>query len=217
MTTTEDLRITGVLCGSCGAELKVWRNQPAEQPPCPTCGGINVVVQAEAAAVLAFAGIATASLGSPHQSGWLPRWKDLNQELSRITRLHRGNASSTAVHKAGLRLLEFFVSAYNLKDSLKTTSAIDGEVIEKAVTNDDDLALLADLANLRKHEVLDPARSTRSGDAPSVLLIWADSRPQGGWKLRLDVAHKSHTIDGVEVARRAVRAWRRELKGWGLI
>jgi hypothetical protein len=86
------------------------------------------------------------------------------------------------------------------------------------VTGSPDLALLCDLANLGKHAHLD--RRPRSGHVPAVL-SWAGTDvcgpPSSGWRLDLVIEHNGATLDGLEVVRRSVDAWRCALHGWKLI
>jgi hypothetical protein len=115
------------------------------------------------------------------------------------------------------RLCSFWVRTYHLKDALKEAApalGLDPKDIEKAIANDPRLALLADLANLDKHQRL--SKGPRSGCVPVIgKASGQDVIPQG-WILRVPIEHNGSTLDGLDVARAAVAAWREKLEGWGL-
>lgn len=115
------------------------------------------------------------------------------------------------------RLCRFYVDAYHLKDALKgaaSTLGIDPQAIETAINGDPRLALLADLANQEKHSQLN---RPRSGYAPRIGVPKGTDIPPRGWILKIDVNHGSQTLDGLEIARDAVIAWREHLEAWQLI
>jgi len=97
-----------------------------------------------------------------------------------------------------------------MKDALKAEApslGLQPKMIETAIYDDPDLALLADLAKV-----------PRSGAAPVV----GDARgsqagSSGGWRLEVDVRHSGKRLDGLKVANAAAEAWRRHLQQWGLI
>jgi hypothetical protein len=125
--------------------------------------------------------------------------------------------SGEAIRSARDRLFSFFVLTYHLKDGLKEESGIEANIIEGAVRADPDLALLADLANLDKHGRLD--RPPRSGSVPRIGEVAGlqDGAGSDGWRLSMPIHHGDRTLDGLTVARGAVDAWRRHLKGWKLL
>jgi hypothetical protein len=88
--------------------------------------------------------------------------------------------------------------------------------IEDATTADPDLALLADLANQRKHVEL---KRARSGSFPAVGRARGvrDGSGAGGWTLDLPIHHAGFVRDGYEVAKATTVAWRAHLLDWGLV
>jgi hypothetical protein len=85
------------------------------------------------------------------------------------------------------------VRTYHIKDALKQDAASLGlqpRAIEDAITNDSDLAVLADLANLDKHFKLN--KSCRSGAVPEIVAAegvrWGSG--EGGWRLKTPIAPK---------------------------
>jgi hypothetical protein len=145
------------------------------------------------------------------------RWREIQREYDAIEKRHTDPRSGDAVHAAATRLLSFFGLAYHLKDGLIADSAAHGistKDIEDAITADDTLALLADLANLDKHFVL--TKPPRSGDIPVIGPVHDESTDDNGWQLVMPIVHKGTTKDGLAVARQTVDAWRVLLAGWGL-
>jgi hypothetical protein len=116
-----------------------------------------------------------------------------------------------AVNSAQHELASLFIQTYHLKDALIKETSIRKADIEAAITASRDLALLADLANLDKHGQLD--KPPRSGIVPRI------GPPQGiadgvipGWRLSLPIWHGPKTLDGLDIARRAVQAWEQTLR-----
>lgn len=120
--------------------------------------------------------------------------------------------SGVAINAANHRLQSFYIQAYHLKDALKSVAP----AIESAISVDPALTLLADLANLDKHSRLN--RPPRSGEVPMIVSV-SGVKPgsEDGWKLRLEIKHKGQTLDGMDVARKAMDAWRAYLKTSGLL
>ena len=110
------------------------------------------------------------------------------------------------------------MNAYHLKDDLIAASpntGISRTAIENAVTNDPDLALLCDLANLTKHRHLN---KPRTGHVPRILRWAGTGSPSGtGWHLTFTIEHNGHTIDGLNIVQHAIDAWQRILHTWQLI
>jgi hypothetical protein len=153
----------------------------------------------------------------PDQSrNWKRRWDEAQRELNELVAPRNSEFSNEAILAAQHELHSFFVQTYHIRDAL-IADAVAQPVVDRAITNDPDLALLADLANLDKHFKLN--RPTRSGAVP-VISVVQGIRPgsgQAGWTLEMKVTHHGKVLDGLDIARRAVAAWRRHLKGWGLI
>jgi hypothetical protein len=120
--------------------------------------------------------------------------------------------SGGAINTANHRLQSFYIQTYHLKDSLKNVVP----TIEADISADPVLSLLADLANLDKHSQLN--RPPRSGEVPRILSVSGEEAGSwGGWRLRLQSQHKGLTLDGLDVAREAMDAWRVYLKACGLL
>lgn len=148
--------------------------------------------------------------------GWKRRWAEAQRDLARLEQLRTDALSGDAVNSARHELGSFFIQTYHLKDALIKETSIPKADIEAAVTASPDLALVADLANLDKHGHLD--KPPRSGIVPQI------GAPQGiadgvvpGWSLSLPIRHGPATLDGLDVARRAIQAWEQTLRRWGLI
>jgi hypothetical protein len=108
-----------------------------------------------------------------------------------------------AIMAARAELLTFFVRSYHLKDALVAEAAalaLTRNEIEKAISGDPELALLADLANLDKHHRLD--RPPRSGEVPVI---------------ELPIHRAGAVRDGLDVASSTTAAWQVKLEGWGLL
>ena len=116
----------------------------------------------------------------------------------------------------------FYIQTYHLKDSLKDASATTGispQAIEDEITNNSDLALLADLANLDKHFRL--SKKPRSDDAPKIVGVrgitrTGESSPEG-WRLGVVIEHKGQRLDGRDIAKRSIAAWHDALQRWHLL
>jgi hypothetical protein len=152
--------------------------------------------------------------------GWERRWHEVECELTELLAPQPGGVSGDAIHAARHRLHSFYVQAYHVKDALKVeaaTTGIPGEMVERTITAEPALALLADLANLDKHGNLD--RAPRSGHVPRMVSVsgTTDTGGEGGWRLDLQIEHGGKSLDGLTAAANAVDAWRRVLTGWGLL
>lgn len=111
--------------------------------------------------------------------------------------------------------MNFFVTAYHLKDALIAEGAAPRDDVEAAISSDDDLALVADLANLDKHRKL--SKPPRSGHAPVVAKVSATGPSDGSeWRLSVNIEHGGRSVDGVELTQRVVDAWQRLLAKWRL-
>jgi len=150
---------------------------------------------------------------------WRQRWIEIQEHLKRLLALQSDAMSAASIQNANHDLQSFFVQAYHLKDSLKQdagTTGLSATTIEDAITADPELALLADLANLDKHAKWNPRKAPRSGDVPT-WHVSGVSDGKAGWRLSLTIWHKGKTLDGLNFAGKAVSAWKRHLRQWGLI
>jgi hypothetical protein len=191
-----------------------------DRPPCRCCGANAVHVRLGVASEINVAAELSVALGAAPARDWRRPWIVLQHELARLREPRTGELSGVETHAALQDLQSFFIHAYHLKDSLKAASpavGISKDEIEAAITADPDLALLADLANLDKHAVLD--RPPRSGDVPVVVSLRAirAGSGEGGWRLEALIKHNGKTHDGLAVAGAVVGAWNRHLAGWDLI
>ena len=107
------------------------------------------------------------------------------------------------------RLRDFYVAAYSLKDALKAEKP-SSLGVEDALNGNNDLLLLADLANLVKHGALN---KVRSGSKPSFGIARIDGV---SGQLSVTIIHAGRSKDGIEIARAAVAAWRKLLLAWGI-
>jgi hypothetical protein len=206
-----------VTCAVCGAERPSELASGAPMTPCPTCGRETLGVAISARATIRLGGSAAPSLGIDPKRDWRRHWAEVERELAELQTPLSGGMSADAVAAASQRLRAFYVDCFHLKDTLKAEASsigIAAKVIENVTQQDTQLALLGDLANLSKHSK--PPRSPRSGAVPRIVAESATPHPQG-WTLALGVEHKGQALDGLQVARDAVDAWRNALNGLGLI
>jgi hypothetical protein len=148
---------------------------------------------------------------------WLLRWRAIEAGGVALEQPRSGAVSQAAIEEAERDLLEFFVTAYHLKDALIKDHAAPKQDIENAVSGSTDLSLLADLANLDKHHRLDVSKyPPRSGHVPLIKSREATSQA-GGWRLITTIEHNHHDLDWTKVARAAVGAWRSWLQAQHLI
>jgi hypothetical protein len=149
----------------------------------------------------------------PHDTdrNWRRRWTELESEWSTLDQPITETMSGVAINAANHRLQSFYIQAYHLKDALKSVAPIEA-VISAAPA----LSLLADLANLDKHSQLD--HPPRSGEVPMIVSVSGEQPGSGGgWRLRLRIQHKGQVLDGMDVAREAMDAWRTYLTASGLL
>jgi len=125
--------------------------------------------------------------------------------------------SAEAIHQAAQELMSYFALAYHLKDALKALSpmGLKPSAVEHAISSEPNLALLADLANLDKHFVLN--QPPRSGDVPRLGVLRGTTLPGGGWRLEMPIEHYGAVIDGARFAKTVVETWERQLQSWELI
>ena len=192
------------------------------RPPCLECGerGVTIGVTLTGRLSLATSVEAALTLGAQKRT-WERRWQDAQDHLARLLNPRTEPLGSAAIHAAHAELQAWYIQTYHLKDSLKEASGPTGvrsQTIETAITNDPDLALLADLANLDKHGRL--SKEPRSGHIPQVVGVRGITRSGSvsrGWLLQVVIEHGGNHIDGLETAKRSLAAWRRALKHWGLV
>ena len=150
--------------------------------------------------------------------GWRYRWSEIEVRVKEIDRPHLTSMSGRGIEHAVRDLLDFYVLAYHLKDALigDPNSGLARRAVETAINGSAVLRLLADLANLDKHHRL--TQAPRSGYIPQFGHP-TGSQPGsgGGWRLHLPVVHAGQTLDGVDIARKAVVAWRNQLQSWALL
>lgn len=211
----------GPFCKDCGEPrpAKFVGKPLEERDPCPKCGGKSFNFnRCFTATATASASVSWSMKPGDQKNDWAKRWTTLEADLPKVTGLRPGSAGREAIKSAEREVLEFIVSAYHLKDILKADKVLPpGVDVEKTVSADADLALLADMANLDKHHALNSKKHPpRSGYVPKYLEHEAYSS-QGGWGLVSKYEHNGVTINAVDVARNGMAAWRTLLQSHGLI
>jgi hypothetical protein len=212
-----------VECSNCGTKRESELAGTFDRPPCPVCGEsaitVNVTITAEAVSVV---DSAQALMPAEQDRTWERRWQDAQEHLNRLQSLRPEPMSSAAIHAAHADLQAFYVQTYHLKDSLIAASATTGisrQTIENEITNNADLALLADLANVDKHYRL--SRQPRSGYTPKIVRVSGSASSSdadaGGWRFEATIQHQGRHLDGLDVAKRTLSAWERALKRWNLL
>jgi hypothetical protein len=161
--------------------------------------------------------LGTLTPGGDTARDWNSRWQSIQAELKSLSDPEMETMSGDTIFARRDRRCIWYVLASQYKDALKDAASTLGIVphaIEKAINSDPRLALLADLANQDKHINL---KDPRSGDVPKI------GKPSGsdvlprGWILQFPIDHDSQTLDGLEIARAAMTAWREALESWRLI
>lgn len=213
--------VSSISCSECGYELDPeWAHRP-DRPPCPQCGATGVAIAVDIATEINIASEIEVGIGpSDPERDWAQRWNEIQTELHRIDRRYDPPPTSEAVMTANGDLFQFFVRAYHLKDALilDPSSGLLKKTVEDAVSDTPALALLADLCNLNKHYEWDPSKTPRSGGIPKPGKVFGVMPGAGGqWRLRSEIEHLGATLDGMEIARAAVEAWRQKLAGWNMI
>jgi hypothetical protein len=153
---------------------------------------------------------------------WRQRWIEIQEHLKRLRAPHSEEMSGKSIQSANHALHSFFVQAYHLKDSLihdSKATGVSGSTIENAIGQDPHLALLADLANLEKHQELkvDKKHQPRSGHVPVYGVVSGKSNGNTGWQLSVEIQHNGKTLDGLTFADEAVSQWEKQLRNWKLI
>jgi hypothetical protein len=215
---------TGVTCSGCGAQRSAELASTAERPPCPICGKTDITV----GVTIADESVSTvdsveAALGPAEQERtWQRRWQDAREHLNRLLAPRPEPLSAMAVNAVHADLQAFYIQTYHLKDALLASSAKTGiseQTVENEITNNPDLALLADLANLDKHYQL--AKKPRSGDAPKIVSVQgvtsSGGTTPGSWRPRVEIEHLGNRLDGLDVAKRVIAAWEQTLRRWNLL
>lgn len=202
-----------ISCNNCGESLDPSWAHRWPRPPCPACGQHGVAIAVGIAAEVNIAGSVSVGM-HPHDTdrNWRRRWTELESEWSKLDQPITETMSGAAINAANHRLQSFYIQGYHLKDALKSVDP----AVESAISADPALALLADLANLDKHSRL--IRRPRSGGVPMIVSVSGEQPgSRGSWRLRLKIQHKGRTLDGMDVAREAMDAWRAYLKTSGLL
>jgi hypothetical protein len=210
----------GVFCRQCGTPIDQPLNVPvADRTPCPRCGSTNRSDNYTGTGGGVGGGRASTRFTPGTQArDWRQRWVQVQEHLKRLVAPRSEQQSVQSIQAANHDLHSFFVQAYHLKDSLiqeSGTTGIPASTVERAITQDPHLALLADLANLDKHGKL--TKAPRSGAVPVWGTVSAVSDGGPGWRLSLEILHNGKTLDGLTVAAEAVAAWERQLRQWGRV
>jgi hypothetical protein len=217
--------ITGVICKgkACGKLRPTNLVDTVPRPPCPNCGETAIEVGVTImSGVVATASVEAALEPEVQERTWERRWQDAQVHLNRLLASRSEPLDADAIHVAHADLQAFYIQTYHLKDSLKDASATTGispQAIEDEITNNSDLALLADLANLDKHFRL--SKKPRSDDTPKIVGVrgitrTGESSPEG-WRLGVVIEHKGQRLDGRDIAKRSIAAWHDALQRWHLL
>jgi len=209
--------LSAVSCSKCGISRPSDLATLSERPSCPRCGGIalsfNMSIEES---VTATDHCSTELVPGNQERDWKQRWKILQEEFQYISSPCTEVMSADSIHTSLQRLSSFFIHAYHFKDALKAASTeigLTASDIEAAITNDPRLALLADLANLDKHLILNT--QPRSGCTPVIQQISGiDNSAGGGWFLSVKIKHGATVLDGITITQNAVAAWREQLMAW---
>ena len=191
-----------------------------DRPPCPNCGATSLHISVNITETVAHVSDSVSIRLTPglQARDWRQRWIEIEAHEQKLQKPHAEQLSAVTIHSARHDLHSFYVQAYHLKDSLiqeAATTGISKAIVEATISQSPTLSLLADLANLDKHGKL--TQAPRSGDAPSIKQVAGDSNGSEGWRLSLEISHKSKTLDGLVVAADVVATWEKQLKAWGLI
>ena len=209
-----------MVCRNCGAGQPEPLDASLRYPDCNRCGArawhidVTITESANASSVV----LGTLTPGGDTARDWKRRWQSIQADLESLSEPSMETMSRDTIFAWQDRLFGWYVLAYHLKDALKSVApnlGIDSPAIEKAIDSDLRLALLADLANQDKHTQLD--RPPRSRLVPKIGVPKGSDVLPCGWILQLPVHHGPRTLDGLDIAREAVAAWREKLEAWGLI
>lgn len=205
-------------CGGCNSAL-VAKFADSPRIPCPSCGSTlrQFIVVAEAGSYVTVGGSLEFGLIPGNQvRDWKARWERIQAEAAELASPRSGGMTTEAIQAERHRLHSFYIQCYHLKDALtaEQPNGLTRDVVEKAVTNSPDIALVADLCNQDKHTKV--THAPRSGAWPVVSKVSGRTIP-GGWRLSLEVSHKGGIRDGIDIAEAAVSAWEGTLKVFGLI
>jgi hypothetical protein len=196
-----------VVCSECGEPRSSVPDLPGGQrSPCPHCGSTNISARMSIHEALRPASDSVSATLTPgdQNRGWQRRWIECERALDNLIAPHNEALSSDAIHAARNALHAFYIQTYHLKDALildAPTTGIAGDAVEKAISDDPVLALLADLANLDKHGKL--TKKPRSGAVPKILEESGESGPDG-WLFRMAIDDSGHRRDGLEFAQAAI-------------
>jgi len=148
--------LVDVYCADCGVDRSgdmMLTN--TERTPCSTCGTTTLQYRRQLTCVASVsASVSTALTPGKQIRDWRLRWEQIRQKAIRLSVVHTGPRSAAAIHAAAQEIIDFYVFAYHLKDRLIAEKIQPKRTIESAITTNPTLALLADLANLDKHFVL---------------------------------------------------------------
>lgn len=204
-------------CTSCGTIRPESLTTDEGPSSCPKCGSTARTVPIGLASELEIAGsLSLRMTARPREPKWEQHWNRIQSEFEALVTPRSTALGGSSVIEARDRLSAFFVEAYHLKDLLIVDELVSREQVESRINDDDQLSLLADLANLHKHGQL---RNRRSGSIPSYGEASGVQRGdgEGGWRLDLPIHLGSAVLDGQTVASQAIDGWRRALVAWGLI
>lgn len=208
-----------VACLNCGLPRALEISSMPIRPPCERCGSNAISIHLEIKEKISIFSQCISELTPGKQDrDWKQRWDLIQNDFKQVTAPCLKPMCSEEIHILYQRLCSFYIHAYHLKDALIASASLprlSKSVIEKEITNDKRLAILADLANLDKNCQL--TRNIRSGAVPIIQISGIDDPLGNGWSLSVKIHHGNNFLDGIGVAGAALKAWREKLNMWGLI
>jgi hypothetical protein len=152
---------------------------------------------------------------------WRQRW-DRVQAMSRLLDAPLAEVSAESVQRWRQDLHSFFIHCYHLKDALihQQPNAVTAAAVEAAIDGSSELTLVANLANLDKHDHLTRAprpKGNPSATTPTYGVLNARTDDgDGGWRPRLEIKDGNTTHDALTLVRGAVAAWQGILARLGI-
>lgn len=150
---------------------------------------------------------------------WKQRWTRVQDMALRLQR-PLGEVSNDALQCWRQDLHSFFIHCYHLKDALihQQPNGVTKGAIEAAIEAISELTLVANLANLDKHDhltTLRPKGSNAKAPTYGVLSARTDDG-DAGWRPCLEIHDRSTTHDALALVRGAVAAWQGILARLGI-
>lgn len=209
-----------IRCGGCNGELDASFNTEPRLP-CPACASRSrsFGITCETGQIQITGGTVEAELTPGNQvRGWRQRWDAIQATADGLTRPTAEPLNQETIGRRRGDLHAFYVQCYHLKDALRAErpNGISPHAVESAITASPTLSLVADLCNLEKHALPGHQHNPRSGHWPTFDSV-SGRTCDGGWNIVLKIRHAQAILDGLEVAKQAVVAWRQVLTAFRII